>query len=208
MAQTREHEVAHIALLDVNPTAGEEALDSLNGEYPNATFSFHTCDVTSWEKQAEVFESIYTKQGHVDLVCANAGIPETGFLFQTTGDRPVKTDLKTYDIDLTEAIYSMDSLSIHFKFTQPSDEMADESFNHAAVSLAAFYISKNKSQATSPYKGSIICTASNAGFYPLSLAPIYTIAKHGVVGMVRGLAGRFQHEHIQINAIAPCIVGE
>jgi NAD(P)-dependent dehydrogenase (short-subunit alcohol dehydrogenase family) len=77
-----------------------------------------------------------------------------------------------------------------------------------AVSLGAFYISKNQPSAKTDLKGSILCTASNSGLYPLGLAPIYTTAKYGVVGMVRGLAARFQHEKIQINAIAPCIVGK
>lgn len=112
LAQARKHAVAHIAILDINPMTGQEVLKSLEGEYLNVTFSFHVCDVTSWEVQAEVFEAVYAKQGRIDLVCANAGIAETGFLFQTTGDKPVKPDLKTLDVDLTGAMYSMDSLSI------------------------------------------------------------------------------------------------
>ncbi|OOQ84560.1 putative short chain dehydrogenase/reductase [Penicillium brasilianum] len=180
LARASEHGVSHIAVLDVNTATGQDVVASLKDEFPNIDFSFYLCDVTSWEVQAEVFESVYTKQGHIDIVFANAGIAETGFLFQTEGDKPVKPDLKTYDVDLTGAMYT--------------------------VSLAAFYISKNQSSAENHFKGSIICTASNSGLYPLSLAPIYTTAKHGVVGMVRGLAGRFQHERIRINAIAPCIV--
>ncbi|GLI76568.1 hypothetical protein PoHVEF18_004841 [Penicillium ochrochloron] len=155
LGQASEHGVSHIAVLDINTATGEEALASLKDEFPNVTFSFHICDVTSWEIQAEVFESVYTKQARIDIVFANAGIAETGFLFQTEGDKPVKPDLKTYDIDLTGAMYT--------------------------VSLAAFYISKNQLSAGNPFKGSIICTASNSGLYPLSLAPIYTISKYGVV---------------------------
>ncbi|CEJ57511.1 hypothetical protein PMG11_06202 [Penicillium brasilianum] len=180
LARASEHVVSHIAVLDVNTATGQDVVASLKDEFPNIGFSFHLCDVTSWEAQAEVFESVYTKQGRIDIVFANAGIAETGFLFQTEGDKPVKPDLKTYDVDLTGAMYT--------------------------VSLAAFYISKNQCSAENNFKGSIICTASNSGLYPLSLAPIYTTAKHGVVGLVRGLAGRFQHERIRINAIAPCIV--
>jgi NADP-dependent 3-hydroxy acid dehydrogenase YdfG len=112
LAQASEHVVSHIAVLDINAATGEEALASLKDEFPDVTFSFHTCDVTSWEAQAEVFESVYTKQGRIDIVFANAGIAETGFLFQTEGDKPVKPDLKTYDIDLTGAMYSMNRLSL------------------------------------------------------------------------------------------------
>ncbi|KAL2811606.1 hypothetical protein BJX63DRAFT_433279 [Aspergillus granulosus] len=174
------HEVAHIAIFDIDATTGETVLKSLENDFPNLTFSFHICDVTSWESQAQMFEDVYADKGRIDIVFANAGIAETGSLITTTGDKPVKPDLKTYDVDLTGVIYT--------------------------ISLAAFYISKNQQSVTTGLKGSIICTASNSGLYPLSLAPIYTTAKYGVVGMVRGLAGRFRHEQIQINAIAPCIV--
>ncbi|GLA16187.1 hypothetical protein AnigIFM62618_002756 [Aspergillus niger] len=161
-----EQNVAHIALLDIDSNTANSALKSLEAEFPHLTFSFHLCDVASWEIQAQVFRDIYTKQGRIDIVCANAGIGETGSLFTTAGDEPVKP----------------------------------------AVSLAAFYLSRNQPSPVTGIKGSIICTASNSGIYPLNLAPIYTTAKYGVVGLVRGLADRFQHEKIQINAIAPCIV--
>ncbi|KAL2793781.1 hypothetical protein BJX66DRAFT_338513 [Aspergillus keveii] len=174
------HEIGHIAILDINAKTGEAVVKSLEDKSPNVAFSFHLCDVTSWENQAQVFDEVYAAKGRVDIVFANAGIAETGSLFTTTGDKPLKPDLKTYDVDLTGAMYT--------------------------VSLATFYISKNQPSPSTGLRGSIICTGSNSGLYPLSLAPIYTTAKYGVVGLVRGLAGRFRHEHIQINAIAPCIV--
>ncbi|GKZ35551.1 hypothetical protein AbraIFM66950_006214 [Aspergillus brasiliensis] len=175
-----EQNIAHFALLDINPDTADATLKSLEAEFPNLTFSFYLCDVMSWENQAQSFKDIYAKQGRIDIVCANAGIGETGSLFTTAGDEPVKPGLKTYDVCLTGAIYT--------------------------VSLAAFYLSKNQPSPITGIKGSIVCTASNSGLYPLSLAPIYTTAKYGVVGLVRGFAGRLQHEKIQINGIAPCIV--
>ncbi|KAL3264972.1 hypothetical protein ABHI18_000249 [Aspergillus niger] len=175
-----EQNVAHIALLDIDSNTANSALKSLEAEFPYLTFSFHLCDVASWEIQAQAFRDIYTKQGRIDIVCANAGIGETGSLFTTAGDEPVKPGLKTHDVCLAGTIYT--------------------------VSLAAFYLSRNQPSPVTGIKGSIICTASNSGIYPLNLAPIYTTAKYGVVGLVRGLADRFQHEKIQINAIAPCIV--
>jgi NADP-dependent 3-hydroxy acid dehydrogenase YdfG len=107
LAQASEHGVSHIAVLDIDAATGEEVLASLKDEFPNITFSFHLCDVASREVHAEVFESVYTEQGRIDIVFANAGIAGTGFLFQAEGDKPVKPDLKTYDIDLTGAMYSM-----------------------------------------------------------------------------------------------------
>jgi NAD(P)-dependent dehydrogenase (short-subunit alcohol dehydrogenase family) len=56
-------------------------------------------------------------------------------------------------------------------------------------------------------KGLIICTASNAGIYPFPMAPMYAVAKHGIVGAVRSFATALQSEGIQINALCPNCIG-
>ena len=73
----------------------------------------------------------------------------------------------------------------------------------AAIKLAAHYMHKNSSRE----KGSIICTASNAGIYPFPMAPMYAIAKHGIVGAVRSFATALKSEGIQINALCPNCIG-
>lgn len=71
-----------------------------------------------------------------------------------------------------------------------------------AIKLAVHYMRKNPG----PQKGSIICTASNAGLYPFPIAPLYAISKHAVVGAVRSFAKPLEGEGIRINAICPnCI---
>jgi NAD(P)-dependent dehydrogenase (short-subunit alcohol dehydrogenase family) len=60
---------------------------------------------------------------------------------------------------------------------------------------------------TTAYRGSIVCTASNAGVYPFPVAPVYATSKHAVVGAVRSLARPLELEGIQINALAPAVIG-
>lgn len=67
---------------------------------------------------------------------------------------------------------------------------------------------KNTPQEAASSKGLIICTASNAGLYPFPVAPVYGTAKHGVVGLVRSLARPLEKDHIQINGLAPAVLGE
>lgn len=76
--------------------------------------------------------------------------------------------------------------------------------------LAIHYISKNTplSKYGVESKGSIICTASNAGLYAFPMAPIYAATKYGVIGLVRALAAGLVKESIQINALAPAVIGE
>lgn len=101
----------HITLLDINPTSGSEALGSLRSKYPSASISFETCDVSSWENQAEVFEKIYKEQGSVDVVFANAGVSEHGQFIRDAveaGDgKPVKPTLKTVDVNFRGVLFCM-----------------------------------------------------------------------------------------------------
>ncbi|KAJ4392565.1 hypothetical protein N0V85_006957 [Neurospora sp. IMI 360204] len=52
-------------------------------------------------------------------------------------------------------------------------------------------------------RGSIICTASNAGLYPFPISPLYAASKAGVIALVRSAARVLARGDIQINALAP-----
>lgn len=54
--------------------------------------------------------------------------------------------------------------------------------------------------------GAIVATASLAGLIGFPPDPIYTLTKHGVVGLVRSLAPSLQSRRITINAICPGLV--
>jgi NAD(P)-dependent dehydrogenase (short-subunit alcohol dehydrogenase family) len=73
------------------------------------------------------------------------------------------------------------------------------------VKLGAHYLRKNAPSAAS--KGCIVCTASNAGIYPFPVAPLYATSKFGVIGLVRAMARVLAKENIQINALAPAVLG-
>ncbi|MDY6930119.1 MAG: cis-2,3-dihydrobiphenyl-2,3-diol dehydrogenase [Pseudomonadota bacterium] len=49
-------------------------------------------------------------------------------------------------------------------------------------------------------RGSIVCTISNAGFYPNGGGPLYTATKHAVVGLVRELAYELA-PYVRVNGI-------
>ena len=56
-------------------------------------------------------------------------------------------------------------------------------------------------------RGSIICTASSAAIYPFPVSPLYAASKAGLVGFVRSMAVRLQESQIQLNALAPVVIG-
>jgi NAD(P)-dependent dehydrogenase (short-subunit alcohol dehydrogenase family) len=51
--------------------------------------------------------------------------------------------------------------------------------------------------------GSILFTASTSGLVGSQFSPVYNVAKFGIVGLVKGLAKRYGHENIRINAVCP-----
>ncbi|PKX96034.1 putative short chain dehydrogenase/reductase, partial [Aspergillus novofumigatus IBT 16806] len=173
----------HITILDI--TDGTAILNQLRTEHPSASLSFSQCDVSSWESQAAAFENVLAAQGHIDIVFANAGITQKGNLLANIHDaKPSKPELRTLDVNLVGVIYT--------------------------VKLAAHYMVKNppRESVTGLSKGSIICTASNAGIYPFAIAPLYAATKSGVIGLVRSLARPLEQEQIQINALAPAVIAE
>jgi len=96
--------------------------------------------------------------------------------FLEVTEKPRKPYLKTIDVNLAGTLYT--------------------------VNLAIHYMRKNSSK----QKGSIVCTASNAGIYPFPVGPMYGTSKHAVVGAVRSLARPLGPEGIQINALAPAVI--
>lgn len=54
--------------------------------------------------------------------------------------------------------------------------------------------------------GVIVNTASMAGIIPFAPDPIYNAAKHGVVGLTRGLASLKIEDNIRVNCVCPGVV--
>ncbi|KAL3426635.1 hypothetical protein PVAG01_00144 [Phlyctema vagabunda] len=168
---------SQVTILDISKEAGLSILDSLQREHPGNKFLFKQCDISSWDEQKRVFEGVYRETGDIDIVVANAGISERGNFLSRDSGEPEKPNLTTLDVDLTGTLYTI-KLAIHYM--------------------------RKKSTAQ---KGTIICTASNAGIYPFPIAPLYATSKHAVIGAVRSLARPLSPEGIQINGLAPAVIG-
>ena len=56
------------------------------------------------------------------------------------------------------------------------------------------------------WRGKIVCTASEAGIYPLAVIPVYSASKFGVHGVVRATAIIMEPEAISVNCVGPAIV--
>lgn len=141
--------------------------------------TFHQADVTKYSSLATVFKNVFQKSGRLDFVFANAGIAEKANFYarHNTGILPPpEPDLLVSSV-LYDAVVLTSHLALHYFRQSPKDSSTDQS---------------------------LVMTASCGGIYPSYYSPIYSGAKHGVVGFMRSIAKHFwTDDHIRVNAICP-----
>ncbi|OAL37419.1 hypothetical protein AYO20_03268 [Fonsecaea nubica] len=137
-------------------------------------------DAASWNSQVKAFSQAVADFGRIDYVYPIAGIGERAWIPNDpsmTGF--VQPDLTTLDIDLTGVLYTVALAVQQFRKQQPG---------------------KNG------FRGKIGCVASVCGLYCCPTIPVYTAAKHGVVGLVRSYGKYLPEEKITMNAACPNVV--
>lgn len=145
----------------------------------SANITSHKADVTKYDQLASVFHTIFTSSSSgIDFVFANAGIIESqDFYKKQQTSPPPSPDLRSIDVDLKGLVQTC-YLAQHY-----------------------FRQSTHKGQS-----GSLVLTASCGSLYPSHYSPMYTAAKHGVLGFGRAIANKMALEGIRVNIICPGIV--
>ncbi|KXJ88216.1 short chain dehydrogenase/reductase [Microdochium bolleyi] len=151
-----------------------------------ASYQFVRANVTSWSELRAAFEHAVTTFGVVDHVFANAGIRNQTNLLEDDVDAQgllAEPNLSCLQVNLVGVLYT--------------------------VKLALHYIRRGSSPETGPRWGSIILTASASSFQTFSSGD-YTVAKHGVLGVMRSLVTHLSQgvaenapTPLRINCIAP-----
>lgn len=147
-------------------------------ELPTDRTLYIKTDVSSWNQQAQLFEKAFYWHQRLDFAALNAGVADSDDIFNT-----INTTAPPSKPDMS--VLDIDLYGIYY-----------------GIKLFAHYAAKNPTPG-----GKIVATASMAGLYSNPGVPQYCAAKHGVVGLVRGLALQAYPRHnITINAIAPGFV--
>ncbi|KAJ5440056.1 uncharacterized protein N7458_011054 [Penicillium daleae] len=137
-------------------------------------------NVTSWESLRNLFDQADKLFGGIDHVFANAGVgPTTDFLDIKLNEagQLEPPNLRTINVNLLGPLYT--------------------------INLAQAYMKQLAGRRPAKETGSIVLTASASSFQSFS-AVDYTVTKHGVLGMVRGLVYKLETEgKIRLNAVAP-----
>ena len=139
----------------------------------------HPLDVTDWDQQATAFSAAVRAFGRIDYVYPVAGIGEKTWTPRTkSGEGFAKPDLGVLNIDLIGLLYTV------------------------SLALQQF----RKQEVTDGFRGKIGCVSSVCGFYCVPTLPVYTAAKHGVVGFVRSYGKYLPEEGITMNAVCPNVI--
>lgn len=171
-----------IICLDLPPTPPASIPSSLTS---SPRYLYIPCNLTSWPAQRDAFLLAANKFSGLDHVFINAGLAEIGdqIWTDTYSQKDAQLDepnRATIDVDIRAV---GDSLK-----------------------LAMFHLRRDgKGGSGLGRGGSIVMTASLAGYLASAGAPLYSAAKHGVVGYMRALKGDCAKAGIGISVIAPGI---
>lgn len=134
------------------------------------------CDITSWPSQSSAFRTALTTHFPTQRLDAVYINAGVNELGNLLSDDLNEPDRRTLDIDLR---HTLDTLK-----------------------LAIYYLRADK---RGQKGGSIVLTASLAGYLASAGAPVYSAAKHGIVGLMRALKGDCAKLGISIAVVAPAI---
>ena len=126
---------------------------------------FHKCNVTDYKDQAGVFDSVHKSTGRLDFVYANAGIVER-FSFYEKHEQSPPPEINQARIDV-----NLKGVVITSYLAQHYFRLSKESYGKGTQIL--------------------IMTSSCGGLYPSPFSPMYSAAKHGVVGLMRSIAKHY-----------------
>jgi NAD(P)-dependent dehydrogenase (short-subunit alcohol dehydrogenase family) len=141
--------------------------------------SFFMTYISNYASLSGTFEKVFDQHGQINFVFANAGVGERKNFYSTSQDISAPPAELDFliDIDLKSVINS--------------------------AYLAQYYFRKSPKDSTR----SLVLNASIAGLYPVRFCPIYTAAKHGVVGFAKAISKHFyENDGIRVNTLCPANV--
>ncbi|KAK4050937.1 hypothetical protein OIO90_004913 [Microbotryomycetes sp. JL221] len=168
---------AKLVLSDVNEDTVNKVVEEVKEAGGDAIGT--QCDVTSWDSQVKMFRLGVDTFGKIDIVVPNAGVTEVHGWFDLKpgpDGEPLPPPKLTYDVNLLGVMYS--------------------------ANIALFHFRKNRSRD----KKSIVFIGSMASSFPIPLGPMYSMAKHGVLGLQRSLHLSLSGERVRTNTIGPWFV--
>lgn len=152
--------------------------DAANAAASEIHGSYSVTNVADYQSLHAMFEGVFRKHGKINFVFANAGVGERADFYAPVNDEHIRAPPAELNKLITIDLNSIINTSY----------------------LAKHYMSKNERKG----EACLVLNASIAGIYPVPFCPIYTAAKHGVVGLTRAISSIFYGDYgIRVNALCP-----
>ena len=175
---------AAVTLTDIDAEGAEREAARLRAEGYEARAD--QLDVSDWDQVVAAFDAHAAAYGGLDICFANAGIDTGAGFWNPAGHRNPEGQVDTYDHERWNRSIAVNLNGVFYTVSN------------------AVRIMKQEGRANGRTGGSIITTASNAGFVTEPIVGLpYMPAKAGVLHMVRALGLELAEFGIRINAIAP-----
>ncbi|KAF2225923.1 putative 3-hydroxyacyl-CoA dehydrogenase [Elsinoe ampelina] len=180
---------AHVFFGDIIVPAGEAVEAELKALGRTNHARFVPFDAASYKDNLHLFDVAFQTCGRVDHAVSAAGVTEMGDLtdpgltLETVREEPPANLMKVLEIDLTGPLYFSRVASVYLR--QPA---------------------LNDKSSTAAADKSLTLVSSIAGITEAPGLPVYSAAKHGVVGLMRSLRVTLMKElfgRIRTNAILP-----
>ncbi|RMZ81013.1 hypothetical protein DV738_g2425, partial [Chaetothyriales sp. CBS 135597] len=211
MAQRLASHGAYIIIGDLasQTTRATELVAQLRRDSGHENHHFVAADVLSWPSQVALFAAAASLSPHggIDCVVANAGIADAPEAVKFARPPPPADlaagaaaaaipppALKTVEVDLIGVLYTT-YLALSYLPANPASSPCSPSGT------------SSNSNSHTPRDRHLVLVASMAGLMGLATHPLYTAAKHGVVGLFRALRmTAAQTDGIRVNMLCPYFV--
>ncbi|OCL14886.1 NAD(P)-binding protein [Glonium stellatum] len=176
--------VTRISAVDISRASLQETADIVAAQFPAVEFLQNLADVTDEESVKTIFENTITRFGRIDYAVNNAAIGSpllpTSEALSSDYDRVLTINLKGTWLCERSQLKIMAGQS-----PLPSGDAID---------------------GRTPCKGAIINIDSVLGMMAVPGNALYTMSKHGLLGLTRSDALDFAKKGIRVNAVCPGFV--
>jgi len=176
---------------DVDAAAAQSLIESIHdefrknrGEYVQSPcVGFLPVDVSLYADNVNLFSTALSRHGRVDHAISIAGISETGSWFEPSlsiDDIAQPPSTSTLDVNLIGVCFFARVAAVYLRHSQT--------------------ISGGESPATLTLMSSVL------GFKAGARIPMYSVSKHGVLGLMRSLEKALPRKHgVRVNAVCPWV---
>ena len=185
---------ANVIIGDVDDARGRSLVEEVRKSTRNQNHHYLHCDVRDWQSQVDFFRNaaMLSPEGGIDAVVANAGVTDSAQFETPIGldsETPPKPSLMCVEVGLIGVLYTAHLAMFYLPLNEKSQK-ADRS----------------PKPVVSARDRHLLLIGSMASILPFPGQALYSVAKHGVLGLFRSLRATAFVKGIRVNLLCPYFI--